>query len=197
VIPRRPALASCERGATIIEFAIIAPVFLLLTLGGLELAHTMYVRSVLIGQLQKASRDISLEDATSATRQDAIETSVEDAVKNAIPTATVKFDYKSYHDYGNAEDPSEEYNDANHSGVCDKGEAFVDGNRNGRWDADGGTDGRGGAKDVVLLTATVSYPRLPLAALIGNNSPMVLTAKTLLRNQPNDQQADLPTGTCK
>jgi len=194
---RRRLRLDDNRGATLVEFALVAPVFLLLVLGGLELCHTMYVRSILVGQLQKAARDVTLEDASATERQAAIRASVESAVRNVMPSATVSFTYRAYQDYANAANGAEEFNDSNHNGVCDKGEGYVDANRNGTWDQVGGSEGRGGAKDVVLLTATASYTRLPLATLFGGGPKREVTAKTLLRNQPSDQQADSPTGVCK
>ena len=190
------SLRRCQTGATIIEFALIIPVFLLLVLGGLEIAHTMYVQSVLTGQLQKAARDMSLEGASATSQQDAVLASVQKSVHAIIPSATITVIAKSYHDYSNALDPAEEYNDADHDGSCDHGEAFVDSNRNGHWDADGSVAGRGGARDVVLLIGTASYDRLPLGRMFSANPKMLLTARTLLRNQPSDQQADPPTGIC-
>ncbi|MBB4860986.1 Flp pilus assembly pilin Flp [Novosphingobium chloroacetimidivorans] len=189
------ALARDERGAALVEFALIAPVFLLLVLGGLDLCHTMYVRSVLTGQLQKASRDFTLEDAASATRQAAITAAVEAAVQQTAPGALVTVTPTWYHNYSGVAKP-EEFSDGNHDGVCNNKEAFVDTNRNGRWDSDSSGPGRGGAKDVVLLTATVAYDHLPLAAMFTGDSKVELVAKTLLRNQPNDQQAEAAAGVC-
>lgn len=185
-----------NRGVALVEFALLAPIFLLLLLGGLEICHTMYVRSVLVGQLQKAARDLSLEGASSTEQQSAIAMSVQAAVKNVIPQAVVTVVPKSYHDYANVANPAEEYNDADHDGLCDHGETFVDSNRNGHWDADGGVDNRGSAKDVVLLTATAVYDRLPLGRMFYADPQITLVARTLIRNQPNDAQADPPSGTC-
>jgi Flp pilus assembly protein TadG len=195
VSARAVRLRGCQDGAAMVEFALIAPVFLMLILGGLDICHTMYVRSVLTGQLQKASRDLSLEDASASTRQDAIEASVETAVRNVMPTATVTLVPTAYRDYANVGN-AEEFNDANHNGKCDNKEGFVDSNRNGTWDKDSATAGRGGAKDVVMLTATATYNHLPLVAMFTGGRQVELTAKTLLRNQPNDQQADPPAGVC-
>lgn len=189
-------LVRSDRGSSLIEFAIVAPVLILMLLGGLEIGHTMYVRSALVGSLQKAARDISLEGASSSTQMDAITKTVKDAVHQIMPSADVKLDAKSYHDYSNAANPAEEYNDADHDGRCDHGEAFVDSNRNGSWDADGSVNGRGGSKDVVLLVATASYNRLGLTSLLAAAPRTTLVAKTLIRNQPNDQQADPPTAVC-
>lgn len=195
-VPLLARLLGSTRGATMVEFALVAPLLILMLLGGLEVGHTMYVRSALVGALQKAARDISLEGASAGVRQDAIAASVASAVRQIIPGASVTMASKSYRDYRNVADPAEEYNDANHDGRCDNGEAFVDSNRNGHWDADGSVAGRGNARDVVLLVATVSYNRLGLTSLLAGAPRTVLTAKTLIRNQPNDQQADPPTGIC-
>jgi Flp pilus assembly protein TadG len=188
--------AADARGVSAVEFALLAPVLLLLVLGGLELAHTTYVNTVLIGQLQKAGRDMSLEGASSPAQQAAVEAEVTAAVKKLNSAANVTYELKSYHDYANAKSPAEEFNDANHDGVCNNHESFVDSNRNGHWDADGATTGRGGAKDVLLLTATATYPRLALGAFFASSPTVTLKASTLLRNQPSDAQETPPTGTC-
>jgi Flp pilus assembly pilin Flp len=189
-------LIRSTRGATMIEFALVAPILLLMLIGGLEIGHTMYVRSALIGSLQKAARDLSLEGANSSTRQNAIADSVSATVRQIMPSAQVSLSARSFHDYRYVALSGEEYNDANHNGRCDNGEAYVDGNRNGTWDIDGSVAGRGGAKDVVLLEATVRYDRIGPAGLLTGTPKTVLTAKTLIRNQPYDQQADPPTRLC-
>ena len=186
-----------ERGVSTIEFALLAPVLLLIVLGGLEAAHTLYVRALLIGQLQKAGRDVSLEGASGSTQLTTIEDSVRSTVQNVMAGATVDFDLKSYHDYANVRSPAEEFKDTNIDGRCDNGESFVDSNGNGRWDADGGVGSRGGAKDVVVLTSRVSYDRLALGKFFPWGGDRIeFEAKTLLRNQPSDKQATPSNGTC-
>lgn len=185
-----------DRGTALIEFAIVLPVVLLLILGGLELGHTMYVNSVLVGQVQKAGRDMALEGASTADAQAAIEARVTSAVHQLIGGAQVNYSVLSFHDYANVANRAEEFGNSNHDGRCDNGETFVDSNANGHWDTDGSVIGRGGAKDVVLLTATVQYPRLPLGRTFASSPNVTLTASTLLRNQPSTTQSQPPTGTC-
>ena len=184
------------RGAALMEFALVLPLMLLLILGGLEIGHTFYVKSILVGQLQKAARDMSLEDAGSASTVTAIQSRVTDAVHQVIAGAAVTFDIRSFHDYKNAAHRAEEFGDADHDGMCNNGETFVDSNGNGSWDADGSKDGRGGAKDVVMMTASVSYPRLGLGHFFGADPDVNLSATTLLRNQPSSTQSQPDTGTC-
>ena len=190
------ALGRDQRGVTTVEFALVLPPLLLLLLGGLELAHTKYVQTVLVGQLQKAGRDISLEGSANATTQTTVLNTVTSTLQGVAPNATVSYTLQSFHDYANVANRAEEFGDADHDGLCDHGETFVDSNGNGHWDADGSVNGRGGAKDVVLLTATVTYPRLAMAQLFGAGSTISLTSSTLLRNQPSSTQSQPATGIC-
>ncbi len=182
------------RGAAMIEFAIVAPVLLLMIVGGLGIGHTLYVKSVLDGEMQKAARDTSLEDAAGDARREAIQDRVRAQVRKVINNATIDFELSSFHDYRNAENRVEEYTDGNHDGKCNNGETYVDANNNGNWDVKGGSNSIGGSKDVVLLTAKVSYPTfLPY----GQSSGMMKVASsTLLRNQPSNDQAAAPMRTC-
>lgn len=182
------------RGAAMIEFAIVAPVLLLMIVGGLGIGHTLYVKSVLDGEMQKAGRDMSLEDAAGDARRGAIQDRVRKQVREVINNAKIDFEISSFHDYRNAENRVEEYTDSNHDGKCNAGEAYVDANNNGTWDVKGGSNSIGGSKDVVLLTANVSYPSfLPYGQSLGI---MRVTSSTLLRNQPSNDQAAAPMRTC-
>lgn len=189
-------LASDRKGATLIEFAIAAPVLFAFILGALELGHTMYVRAILRGQIEKAARDLSLEGAANPVVVDAIEKRIRDGVKAVAGNATVSFTTTAYHDYRSARDRFEEYDDQNNDHRCDAGEPYVDSNNNGQWDLDSGINGRGGAKDVVLFTATALYPRLALGKVFMANPNVELKASTLLRNQPSADQAAAPMRAC-
>jgi Flp pilus assembly protein TadG len=189
----RPFLRD-TRGAALMEFAIVAPVLLTMIVGGLGAGHTLYVQSVLDGEMQKAARDMSLEDASAEARRTAIQNRVTDQVHQLIKDADVTFELTSYHDYRDADAKVEEYVDSNHDGTCNNGESYVDANNNNSWDLQGGTSGVGGSKDVVLLKANVAYASfLPFGQTRGK---MNLTSTTLLRNQPSSDQAAAPLRTC-
>jgi hypothetical protein len=109
-------------------------------------------------------------------------------VRQVVPGAEVTFDRKSYYDFSDVEQ-AERWDDMDNDGECNNNEPFEDANGNGQWDADRGADGNGGARDAVLYTATVTYPRLfPMAGLIGLKEDVTLEGSTVLRNQPFDQQ---------
>ncbi len=186
-----------NRGATIVEFALIAPALLITLMGLFDLAYNMYTAQQLQGAIQNAARQSTLEGAsTNVSNIDAIVTrSVHAVAGNAVLT----FDRTAYASFSSVARP-EDYTDVNSDGTCNDGEPFEDANGNGVWDADSGSSGFGGARDAVLYTVTVVYPRaFPIAKLIpGQTDNFTLTATTVLRNQPYGLQntASTATGNC-
>lgn len=83
--------------------------------------------------------------------------------------------------------------------MCSEGEPFEDANGNGLWDPDRGIVGQGGARDAVLYTVEVRYPRaFPVSGLIGLDPEFVSRAATVLRNQPfGSQETGAATGNCE
>lgn len=189
----RPLLRDV-RGATAVEFALIAPTFLLMLMGTYDLGYSLYVNSMLQGAIQQAARNSTIEGATPAT-QDALVTT---AVKAVAPQSTLTFTRKSYSTFSDVGRP-EDFTDVDGNGVCNAGESYVDTNGNGTWDADQGKTGQGGARDAILYTVSVTYPRpFAMAQLAGFSSTVSMTTETVLRNQPYALQASGPavTRTC-
>ncbi|RUN75273.1 pilus assembly protein [Sphingomonas sp. TF3] len=170
-----------RRGATAIEFTILAPVMLLLMTGLGDLTYQVYVQSVLNGAVQKAARDSGIEGG--AANGATIDAAVQSIVQQVAPRATFVSTRKSYDSF--SEVAPEPFTDSNHNGVRDPGECFTDENGNGSWDADPGVSGQGSASAVTLYTMTASYPRVfPVAGLLGWSSSTTISASTLLKNQP-------------
>ncbi len=185
-----------ESGATLVEFGFVAPLLMVLIMGIFDMAHTQYTAALVNGAMQKAGRDLTLESAGS--QQATIDQGVIDAVANVAPnSATVTLEKLSHFDFSDIGEP-EVFTDDNSNGVCDNNEPYEDANDNGQWDADRGQAGIGGARDAVLYTATVTYPRLfPMAGLIGLEESVSVQAATVLRNQPFDEQnRTLEVGNC-
>lgn len=169
-------------GAALIEFAVIAPVLLMLIFGSLEFGLNVYMRAVLEGAMQQAGRNSTLQTSQSSTTT--IDNLVATQVHNILPSAAVTFTRENYSTYSNVGRP-EDFTDTNGNGVRDPGECFQDLNGNGVWDADAGRTGLGGANDVVEYTATVTYPSfVPAAAALGISPTTTIRATTMLRNQP-------------
>jgi len=176
-----------ERGATLPEFAVVAPTFLVLLFGIFDIGQAMYAQSVLQGAMQDAGRDAGLESGPDQLEQ--IDQYVRDQTK-AIVFGNPKYklervNYKSFNDVGRPED----FEDKNSNGTYDDDECFWDENDSGEWESDVGKAGVGGAKDVAVYTATVEYDRVfPLWKLIGLPEKNTITASTSLRNQPYGPQ---------
>lgn len=197
-------LARASDGSAITEFGLIAPVLFLLLFGMLDVGHTQYMKSVLEGAVQKAARDTTLESSsgTDSAARDAIDQAVKNQISPLHGTATVTFTRRFYKTFTDAAAAyREDFNDGNGNGRCDNNETYTDENNNEVWDADGGDSiNRAGARDNVVYTATVSYPRMfPLHGFINVPANTTVTASTVLSNQPyGDQTAyDAPTNrTC-
>ncbi len=182
------ALRRDAKGATALEFALIAPVLSLLLIGSLDIGHTLYMKTVLQGVIQKTARDSGLEAGLG--KDAALDAKVTSQVKTLAYGATLSFSRRYYRTFSDAAAAkAEPFTDTNGDGKCDSGEPFEDHNRNGVRDADGADNGQGGAKDSVLYTVTVDYPRLfPMASLAG--LPEIVTVKgvMILANQPYGDQ---------
>ena len=190
------ALRKDTKGATLTEFGFVAPVLILMIMGIFDMAHTQYTATMVNGAMQKAGRDLTLENAGSQIGN--IDQQVIDAVKSVAPdSATVQLNKLSHYEFSDIGE-AEEFTDDNDNGICDAGEPFVDANDNGEWDSDRGEDGIGGARDAVLYTAVVKYDRLfPMYGLAGLPQEVEIRAATVLRNQPYDvQDTSVTTGNC-
>ncbi len=185
------AFAKNEAGVSITEFGLIAPVVATMMLGTMDLGHTLYMRTVLDGAIQDIARDSSLEDGGILSKQEIINARIIEQIKRINKDATVTIKRRYYRNFTNAYNADEEeYTDTNNDGECNNGEPFVDANLNDTWDSDGGDGGQGGAKDVSIVTVTVSYARLfPMASLAGLPENVTVAANTVLANQPYGDQA--------
>lgn len=179
------------RGVTIIEFAIVTPVMLVMLTGLCDLGYQVYAQAILNGAVQKAGRDSSLEQNAATSAGAAIDATMIKTVKIIAPSATYNTVRRAYSTFANIK--PESYTDANGDGEYDKGECFEDTNGNATWDADPGKSGQGGADDAVVYDVTVTYPRIfPAAGILGWSSNSTITARTVLKNQPYNSQA-IPT----
>lgn len=183
-----------EEGLTIVEFAIVAPVFLLLMMGSLDIGHMVYAQSVLNGAVQSAARDASLEGSSTSDADARVLAQVE----NVMPDVTLTTSRKSYYDFADIERP-EQWNDANDDATCNNGEAYVDENRNGRWDSDIGQSGNGGANDVVIYTVEATYtPIVKVPFMDRAYGQRTLSSNAIRKNQPFATQTSYSSeaGTC-
>ena len=176
-----------KRGVAALEFALIAPGLLMLTMGMCELGYQAYVQAVVTGAVQKAGRDNTVQGANFST----VDAAVLAQIRAAVPQAAFASGYpmrRNYAQFGDIE--PEPFTDVNGNGVRDAGECFTDMNANAAWDADSGVSGEGGASDVAVYTVSIVYPHLmPINHWMGWGSGLTLTSSTILKNQPYASQA--------
>lgn len=188
------ALWRNEDGVTIVEFAIVCPVFLTMLLGMLDVGQMIYGKSVLTGAVENAARSSSLEAGDTA----AADLAVRNQVKHILPGVLIESSRTSYFDFDDIARP-EQWNDADADGDCNDGEAYTDENSNGEWDADVGVSGNGGASDVVLYAVTATYnPQFKIPFMSWLWDSRTLTAAAVRKNQPYANQEDYAAtaGTC-
>lgn len=177
------SLARNERGATLVEFALILMPLLVSIMGLMELAYQAYVEALLQGALQTASRDASIASKTPTQIRDQVYQSLSPLVRKENVTTTVR----SYYNYSRIGKPEKLVTDYNGNGRYDTGDCFEDANDNNTYDttATAGRDTGGNADEIVAYTIDVSYPRiLPTSRLIGLSTNGTATGTTMLRNQP-------------
>lgn len=197
----RPLILAClrqlgrdRRAVAAIEFAYMAPLFLLVTMGFFDLAYQSYVKATLSGIVEQAGRDATLQRFASDQR--ALDAEVRAQVENVYRGLNVTIERKAYSGFSEISKP-ERFTDANGNGSYDSGECFVDSNGSGRWDADAGSTGNGNANQVVLFTAKIHYMRIfPLWKMLGQPQNKEIAASTLLKNQPYSSNENTPMSIC-
>lgn len=188
------ALRRDAAGVTAIEFAFVAPTFMIMLMGMMDLGHMVYAKAILDGAVEQAARTTTLETG-STTVADAM---VTQRVKPIMPNVTISSTRKSYYDFSDIERP-EPWNDKNGNGTCDASENYTDENRNGSWNTDRGSSGNGGASDVVLYTVNASYDLLFTGPMLPSGwKRMTLSSVAVRKNQPfaNQTSRGATAGVC-
>lgn len=186
----RRELAKDERGVTAVEFGLVAPVFLLMLMGTFNLGQAVYLQGVFHGAVQDAGRDAGLESG--AANLAAIDSLVMKRVSGIAPEGAIISSRKNYTTFNDVGTP-EDFEDANNNGTYDDNECFTDVNGNGTWDEDRAMAGLGGADDVVVYTADLTYNWLiPMGGFLGWADTNTISASTVLRNQPFGSQTARP-----
>jgi Flp pilus assembly pilin Flp len=188
-----------EGGATIVEFALIAMPLCVLIMGGFDLGHQSYIRSVMQGALNDAARRAAVQDpvfaASGATTEERVENAIKHQLQSITPNAEITISQSNFYDFSGIGNPEKLMTDNDKDGAYDEadGDCFSDLNENGEYDTDTGRSGIGGANDVVFYQADIVMPRLlPVANLIGFSPNYEMSVATAIRNQPYGQQKTPP-----
>ena len=175
----------CERGVSAIEFALVAPVLLLIVTGIIEFSLIMFTASVLEGATTDTARlGKTGYVATGTTRQQEIINKVDASTAGLLDPTKITVTSEVYSAFSNVGQPEPCIKPTTPPCPGTPGVNFVDINGNGTWDQDMGAAGLGNPGDVVVYT--VSYPWkivTPIvSAIIGNT--FTITARTVIRNEP-------------
>lgn len=177
-----------HQGVSALEFAILAPVLLLILFGVLEFAMIMLLTNILENATAITSRLGKTGYSEAGSSRSA---TILDAVKaragNLIDPEQLSISSKYYAQFDQIGD-AEPWNDTNHNGVPDPGE-YTDVNGNGHWDADMGTAGYGNAEDIVVYTVSYPWPIMTpiMREIIGDtNGNFTIRAHAVVKNEPYD-----------
>jgi Flp pilus assembly pilin Flp len=175
---RRSLLQRCERGAALVEFALLLPVLCLLIIGTLEVGYRIFAVSVSNGAIRAAARMASTGEYTGSQ----IDAEVIKQIHGFRKDATVSIVKKSYADFTGVGLPEPVTSGSVASGTY----CFDDINNNGNWDEDRGKDGLGGAEDVIYYEVTTTYPTLfKFSERMLNFSPSTkIVENTVVSNEP-------------
>ena len=184
------AMRHDERGAALMEFALVAPVMIMMIMAGFDAGYSVYLHSVANGALEQRARAASLDGATESQ----FDIEIRDAMYEVLPAyadneESVVVSKKNYTDYSRIDSAEDISVDNNENGVLDPGDCWIDEDGNGAYGMNEGADGLGGADDGVYYTVTLQFPRLfPLAPMMGLPEDQTVTVRTLVINQPYGSQ---------
>lgn len=188
-LTRSHRLQASESGITSVEFAIIAPVFLLMIMGIIEFALIMFTSSV----MESATNNTARLGKTGyivpgITRMQTIVNNVAARTAGLLDPTQITVSstvYSNFNDIGQPE-PCVSPVTPPCPGVATVN--FVDVNGNGTWDSDMGQAGLGNPGDVVVYT--VSYPWRVVTPLINviTGTTINITTRTVVRNEPYETE---------
>ena len=202
-------LGGNEDGAALVEFAFVAPVFLMLLMGAMDIGYQLYIRAILTGTLEQSARAGSLAGAT----QGQLTTFIEDDIFKILPkyarsSDNVNVNARNYTDFSSIDSAEKitvdhndngmldepEITDEDGNGTIDTGDCWLDEDENGEFGVNEGANGIGGSDDGVYYTVTVTMPALfPLWDMLNRSPNQTIVAKTLVVNQPYAAQTTRPT----
>lgn len=185
----RASLSRDERGATLVEFALILAPLLFAVLGTMEIGYRIYALSCTNGAIREAARMASTGQYTGAQ----IDAKVKEMIKSFSAGATVAIDKKSYSDYTGVNLPEPVVSGSRSTGKY----CYEDINGNTKWDEDRGKDGLGGPEDVINYEVTITYGTLFGFSqnMLGYGATTTIEQNTIVSNEPFAAVVDVEPAT--
>lgn len=160
---------SHKSGATIIEFAVVAPVLFLLLTGILEFTLIFLTAAILEGATNFSARvgKTGYYDASQAgSREQYIRSRVHELSGGYLSTRILNIEMLSYDNFENIGQPEPCILPPKPPCPGQPGVNFIDVNGNGQWDTDMGKSGPGVRGEVVFYRVT--YPWQLFTPLVSN-----------------------------
>lgn len=182
-----PSLTRCTRGATIVEFAIVAPVLFLLIMGILEFGLIFFTTTVLEGATNVGARIGKTGYTAAGSREDYIRSEIVRLSGGYLDPDLIDIRILSYDAFDNVSQPEPCLTDKCRDSDGAPGVDYVDVNGNSSWDSDMGVAGAGAAGAVVLYRVTYPWKLVtPLfSTMIGDHrGNFDITAIATVRNEP-------------
>jgi Flp pilus assembly protein TadG len=177
-------------GNTVLEFAMIMPVFFMLLFGVANVGQMLYGKVLLNGAIEAAARTSGTETGNTTVADQIVRNIVSPVLPGAAYTIT-RYNYDDFTDVGRME----KWTDGNANGTCDNGETYIDENNDGAWD-NVRQSGQGGASDVVVYQVKVVYtPLFKIPLMPSQWRQFTLNSQAVKKNQPFAVQAGAGTNT--
>lgn len=179
-------LARARRGATAIEFALVAMILVTMMGAIIEFGSIMFVTTLVESALRDASRfGVTGAEVAGISRLERIRQIIGERTLGLVNVDAAQVDVLVYPSFATV-GRGEQFVDGNGNSAYDVGETFTDSNGNGTWDADLGIPGAGEAGQVVLYRLRYDWPLLtPIAgAFIGSGGRFPIQASVVVRNEP-------------
>lgn len=177
-----------EQGVTAIEFAVVAPVLLLMLFAIIEFSFIMLVNNMMESATSVTSRLGKTGFNTAGlTREQTILATVRNRVGSFIDGNNLILTTRVYDQFDQIGD-AEPWTDTNGNNMADTGE-YDDINGNGTYDTDMARAGYGNAEDIVVYTITYPWSiQTPIMReLIGDtNGYFNIKTTAVVKNEPYD-----------
>ena len=185
IIQRLCKLPRDRQGATLVEFALITPFFVLIIVGIIEISIVLLTDTLMQGALREAAR-FGITGAGAGDREDKIFFIIDEYTMGLVDMDTADITMRTYNDFQSVGMPEPYADDDPQNGQYDLGEWFQDVNENGVWDEDQGTPGPGVANEIVLYTISYDAPAVTgfFALFFGEDGKVRLEATLPLKNEP-------------
>lgn len=171
------------RGASTLEFGILAVPFTMLIVGFFEIAIIGFLSAAMEGAALEASRfGTTGGQPEGVSRSEQVRSIIVERTLGLLNPQKLEIDTLVYDSFGDIGEP-EPFTDNNGNGSYDDGEPYSDVNGNGQWDDDMGAAGLGGPDAVVVYHVTYPWPAMTplMRPMIGE---VTLSASVPVRNEP-------------